>query len=471
MAKRDIIYQYIFSDGSTYIGKLANDTDVLWTHMQWLPWIKSKKELTQQSSWELLWKNDVNQNGFKNQSFVSAYGYLGAAEVEYNIRASMSNFTTIVNGIETNFFDLLCDLWHVNTKDACEALCILLATNQKQNMQNTQIDFLSRVSGKQRLTQKDIQSLISNEEFKRRYTVAIGGLADKLYLNFNRRNQSVLQDILDQLQISLTGRTTKSGAIIFSDRDTKKLATALTYHITKNTITDLVKQIKAAGTKRGRTNEQLQPMIEEIVAALENKAYTKSGNIRRTTTYGDLFKIIYGYVNNQTANQWTLFEQNNDINLQKTMELWLQQTRLEDVFPVQLHGITIEDENTYKIKLSRWIQENVFGHFMPNQFYTLKQQTKYLQSTHSRNGDAWLPPTGEEYNSTLISQTKAYLPQNSFIFNSWFNGTLESGSMYGEQVSIWLNNAGAPFSNWNNLIRAFYNQPTSINDTNRITFY
>lgn len=215
----------------------------------------------------------------------------------------MSNFTTIVNGIGTNFFDLLCDLWHVNTKDACEALCILLATNQKQNMQNTQIDFLSRVSGKQRLTQKDIQSLISNEEFKRRYTVAIGGLADKLYLNFNRRNQSVLQDILDQLQISLTGRTTKSGAIIFSDRDTKKLATALTYHITKNTITDLVKQIKAAGTKRGRTNEQLQPMIEEIVAALENKAYTKSGNIRRTTTYGDLFKIIYGYVNNQTANQ------------------------------------------------------------------------------------------------------------------------------------------------------------------------
>jgi hypothetical protein len=43
--------------------------------------------------------------------------------------------------------------------------------------------------------------------------------------------------------------------------------------------------------------------------------------------------------------------------------------------------------------------------------------------------------------------------------------------MYGEQVSIWLNNAGAPFSNWNNLIRAFNNQPTSINDTNRITFY
>lgn len=29
MAKRDIIYQYIFSDGSTYIGKLANDTDIL----------------------------------------------------------------------------------------------------------------------------------------------------------------------------------------------------------------------------------------------------------------------------------------------------------------------------------------------------------------------------------------------------------------------------------------------------------
>lgn len=48
-----------------------------------------------------------------------------------------------------------------------------------------------------------------------------------------------------------------------------------------------------------------------------------------------------------------MFEQNSDVNLQKTMELWLQQTRLEDVFPVQLHGITTEDENTYKIKLSR----------------------------------------------------------------------------------------------------------------------
>lgn len=31
---RDVIYQFQFLDGSTYIGKLSNGANVLWTHMK-----------------------------------------------------------------------------------------------------------------------------------------------------------------------------------------------------------------------------------------------------------------------------------------------------------------------------------------------------------------------------------------------------------------------------------------------------
>ena len=230
-------------------------------------------------------------------------------------------------------------------------MCILLAANQNAHLQNTQIDFLSRVTQGASLSARNVSALVSNDEFQRRYMVAVGGLADNIYFNFKRRNQSVLTEIADALSINLDKHRTKAGALSFRSAEMKKLAQQLTYRVTQKTVDDLLKQIKNNASKTNRNNEALAPLLKELESALRGKAYTASGKLRKIT-YGELFKIVHDFLAANTSGQWEIFSQRTNINIVDALKQWLNTTSLSTVFPVTLHKITKRDEEYYKKRFS-----------------------------------------------------------------------------------------------------------------------
>lgn len=203
--------------------------------------------------------------------------------------------------------------------ELCEALCILLATNSRLSMQNTQIDFLSRVSKGRGLTVENIPALVSNSEFQRRYTVAVGGLADRLFFNFKRRDQSVLNELAAAMGIDLEKHRTKTGALSFRSAEMKKLMQALTYRITQRTVDDTLRQLRDNIRVGKHNNEMLQPLLTELEAALKGQAYTASGKLRKITM-GELFNTIYSYLAGQAQAQFLeVFSQQTTINLTDTL--------------------------------------------------------------------------------------------------------------------------------------------------------
>lgn len=225
--------------------------------------------------------------------------------------------TLNLNDTPTNLFDILKQVWLVDDREACEAICILLAT-KRHSLQNKQIDFFSRPLSGGVVTKKDISRVVSNEEFQRRYSVAVVGLADALYLNFKRRNQSVIQELVNQLNIEIERRTTRKGALSFRSREMKELAKLISYKITDKTVSDIMKQLRRKASKSGGENYLLEPMLNQIESALRGKAYTKSGNLRKTTTYGELFKIIYDILGTTAQQRYEVFEQDTDKNIVET---------------------------------------------------------------------------------------------------------------------------------------------------------
>ena len=141
----------------------------------------------------------------------------------------------------------------------------------------------------------------------------------------------------------------------------------------------------------------------------------------------------------------------------------------------------------YKLKLVNYMQDNIFKDIPKDAEYTKKQTQVYkdkrglddesvkdktLKTSKNKTVfNAWLPKTSEPYApKTLIAKTREKLPNSAFMRENWFNATIGSPSMYGEQVSIWLGDK-EPFSFYGDVITAFKDQPKNESEYKKIKIY